>query len=182
MSRVNAAHLGNKVLYDKEHWEVHEGKSFISSIVNETFGENATMELAFKTPAAGEIHVVPSFQLKIDGHLDVMRGCTWSGNLHSGLESPIYNRNHKKNTASTLTVNLSQASFVATGYLMTDMTGLSGAIVDTKYVFEGKFDVTSEKRGKHEYVLQTGEQYCFRLTSDSASNFGELRLNWYEEE
>lgn len=113
--------------------------------------------------------------------MDVMRACTWSGNLHSGLESPIGNRNHRKNTASTLLVNLSQAGFVATGYLMTDLTGLNGTIVDTEYIFEGKFDSAAENRGKHEYVLQTGEQYCFRFTSDAASNSGQLRLNWYEE-
>jgi len=180
MSRTQGAHLGNKVLYNKEHWEIHQGKSF-TSVVNETLGAAAVLELAFKTPENGEIHVVPSFQVKIDGHLDVMRGCTWSGNLHSGLEAPIHNRNHKKNTDSLLTVNLSQAGFVATGYLMTDLTGLNGTIVDTEYIFEGKFDHTSENRGKHEYVLQTGEQYCFRLTSNSASNSGQLRLDWYEE-
>lgn len=181
MSRTQAAHLGNKVLFNKEHWEIHKGKSFTSKIFNETLGASEVIELAFKTPEAGEIHVVPTFQVKVNGHLDVMRGCTWSGNLHSGLESPIHNRNHKKNTTSTLTVNLSQASFVTTGYLMTDLTGLSGAIVDTEYIFEGKFDHAGENRGKHEYVLQTGEQYCFRLTSDGATNSGQLRLDWYEE-
>lgn len=183
MSRVMGAHLGNKLLHDKEHWEIHEGGSFTVSTLDEDMGDGDKINIGFKTPASKSIHMIANFMSKTASHMTIYEGPSWSGTQGSGLAIPIMNRNRQSSNISTLLTNLFEAGFAASGAVNSDLTGLGGGtILKQKFVFAANPVANpSPIRGQHEWLLSGGTQYAIQVESDAATSAAELELNWYEE-
>ena len=182
MSRVIGAHLGNKLLHDKEHWEIHEGDSYTVNTVNESMGDGDKINIGFKTPASKSIHMIANFTSKTAAHMTVYEGPTWSGALGSGLALPIYNRNRQSSKVSTLLTNIFDAGFVASGSVNSDLTGLGGGTaIKQKWAYAANVGTPTPSRGQHEWLLSGGTLYAIQVEADAATSAAELELNWYEE-
>jgi len=182
MSRVMGAHLGNKLLHDKEHWEIHEGDSYTVETVDEDMGDGDIINIGFKTPAAVSIHMVANFTSKTAAHMTIYEGPTWSGTQGSGVAIPIVNRNRKVTNESTLLTNIYDAGFVASGSVNSDLTGLGGGtVIKQRWAYAANIGTPSPSRGQHEWLLSGGTQYAIQVETDAATSAAEIELNWYEE-
>ena len=166
--------------FNHEHWEVHQGNSYIVGVgsFTDSLASGSYVDLGFKTPDAGEAHVVMGFIAKEAAHMAVYINCDWSGD--TGVVVPAINRNLQSPNTSFLLNNAVGATFAAGG-LMKGMSGFSGALAYERWTFGAKFQTTQSSRGRAEVILNTGTQYGIRIWSDAASNSVQLELDWYEE-
>ena len=179
---TNIAHMGKKILYNKEHWEIHERESFTAFTVNESMGDGDKINIGFKTPAVGQIHMVADFTSKTAAHMTIFEGATWSGGESSGVALPIYNRYRIKPKDSALLTNINEVGFSASGALNSDLTGLGGGTaLKQKWAYAANIGTPAPQRGKHEWVLQTGTLYAIEVEADAVTSAAQLELNWYEE-
>ena len=177
------AHMGEKLLHDKEHWEIHEGESFTAETVNESMGNGDKINIGFKTPATGKtIHMVANFSSKTAAHMSIWEGPTWSGTQGSGLAINIINRNRKSTLTSSLLTNIFDAGFAVSGTLNSDLTGLGGGTtLKTKWAYAANIGTPSPIRGQHEFLLSGATQYVVEVEADAATSAAQIELNWYEE-
>ena len=179
---INISGIQARTLFDKEHWEVHEGKLFTAFQVNESMGDGDKINFGFKSPAVGEIHMIADFIAKTAAHMTISEGATFSGGLGSGLAVEVFNRNRQSSNISTLLTNINETGFSASGALNSDLTGLGGGTaIEQKFVFAARPSMPPITRGRHEWILQTGTVYAVEVEADAATSAAELELNWYEE-
>ena len=168
--------------FNHEHWEIHQGKSYVvsSQSVGDILGDGEYVDLGFKTPDDGEVHLVFQFNAKLAAHLNFYTDCNWSGG--SGTAIPIINRNQILNTQTAVLSNINQTGFLASGTAISGIVGMNGTLAYSRYAFAEKFSEGQGGRGRQEIILNTGTQYAVRLYSDAASNSVQLELDWYEED
>jgi len=179
---INISGIQARTLYDKEHWQVHQGKSFTAFQVNESMGDGDKINFGFKTPAVGEVHMVADFLAKTAAHMTIFEGANWSGGLGSGLAITIYNRNRQSATESELLTNINETGFSQSGQLNSDLTGLGGGTAFTsRYVFAARPSTPALQIGRHGWVLSGATKYAIEVEADAADSAATLILNWYEE-
>lgn len=168
------------VQIDSSHHEVHEGESFRSFVVDTTLASAETLSLAFKTPPSPDlIHLVVEFITNGDAHVELLQAPTWTAN-QSDTTAPIQNA-RRGERSSFILENTNQAGFVASDVMIVNATGLSGGTaIDTTYTFTANTGGQGGGRDNEEWVLLPDTQYAVVLTSDEASNGGQIKLAWYE--
>ena len=165
------------VCVDYFHHETHEGDAFTCDITDETMADNATLVLAFKTPAGTQrCHMFAEFKSALGSHMDFLEGPTWTN--QTGTQQPIFNRHRGSAKVSVLLEDQSSAAFTATNNLIANPTGLAGGtIFHDLWSFAAR--AAASEREDNEWILKPDTQYAFRLTSDNANNKGQLILSWY---
>jgi len=169
------------VTIDSVHHEIHEGSSFVTSSVDIAMGNGDTLVLSFKTPSGTKrVHMISDFATFAGGYLDIIEGPIWDN--QTGILSSITNRKREAiMNSSILLEDSGQAAFTATDNAIFNPTGLSGGtVLHTVYGFGKKDKVAPASGYQTEIILKPDTQYAYRFTSDSASNEGQITLNWYE--
>lgn len=167
------------------HYAVHEGHSFKSDFVNEALGDNATIVLAFKTPAGTKrIHMLPEFVTLVGGDLSVWEGATWDTN--SGVVNPIINRKREASMDSSVLLEdlTATPTFTATDNILSNPANLvtvGKTLIHHFYTWgaKGKF-LAGGARDTEELILKPDETYAVVFTGDGAANKAQVILNWYE--
>lgn len=165
---------------DTVHSKVHGGLAFHAGFIDESMAASDTIVLAFKTDPSTFVHMVYSFKTLTGGHVDIYKDSTWTN--QTGTQLPIYNRNHNSSTASTILEDQSSASFVATGNIIANPTGVTNGtqVLPSDFAFGSVFSPASGTRAEEEIVLEADTQYTFVFTADTANNKGSLHFDWYE--
>ncbi len=167
------------VIMDITHHQIHEQESYECSTVDTSMGAADTLVLAFKTPPTPtRIHIVVGYASKAAAHIDVLEGPTWDAS--SGTQKAIFNRYRDFAGTSAILENQGTGSFAASNNMNRNPTNLAGGtIVDDSYNWSDR-KTTFEDRGDTEIILKADTQYAIRLTTDDASNAGQIKLSWYE--
>jgi len=166
------------------HHEIHEGSSFTVTRHLESAADNASIWVAFKTPAGEKVaHMFPQFNTLAAAHLKIIENANWTAS--TGTLVPIINRNRNSTKESILEENKTIRSFNANNNVIASVTGLSATAVDAvilpqHYVFSVKQAGGGERRSTEEYILKANTQYAFVVVADAGSNALGLDLNWYE--
>ena len=164
-----------------EHHEIHEGDSFVVSIVDTTMASAETLVLAFKTPAGTKrAHLIYEYSTLTGAHCELIEGPTWDQG--SGAAVTITNRLRAASPASSILLeNRGQVTFTASDEMISNPTTLSGGtVIDTNYSFGSNKLPESSRRGQHEFILKPDSTYAIRFTSDASSNKGQIIVDWYE--
>lgn len=155
------------------HHAVHEGISFMSSVVG---AEN--LSLAFKVPAGLKIpHLIATLVAEDEATMDIYEGRTWA--TDTGGVHPVYNRARASANASILEENKSATPDWTAGNILLNPTGQSGGtILDTVQTWSGK-QQTFESRGTEEIDFKADETYVV-VASTGATKGIQIKLDWYE--
>ena len=174
--------IKDRTLLTKEHYEVHEGRSYLANSYDLSMSSGDYIELCFKTPDEGEMHAVFNFRSKDASVMQVFIDCDWSGG-QTGTQVPIINRNLQNSIQSFLEDDW-RASGVwdPSGMMKEGVSGMDGTLAYERYTFGAHLFSTQESRGRQEAVLNTGTQYCIRVYATASTNAAQLELDWYEED
>jgi hypothetical protein len=183
ISSSRQAHLDNihlaPVVTDITHHQVHEEESFECSAVDTSMGSADTLVLAFKTPSAPKrVHLVVGYASKADAHLDLIEAPTWDAS--SGTLKTIFNRYRDSSSSSAILEDKTTGSFAANDAMIENPTNLAGGtIVDSSYNWSDR-KTTFADRGDSEFILKADTLYAARLTADTGTNAGQIKLSEYE--
>ena len=171
------------VRINTEHDEIHEGDSYLVSLVDLTMADTETINFAFKTPNTEKyINLVIDWSALVAGHLELIEAPTW-GN-QTGTSVAIINRNRTSSNTSGLQHDLTDTVFATGSKISANVTTIlttNATIIGTSYVFGAVSNKgNNESRGRAEFILEGNTQYVIRLTADGGSNKGFLALSWYE--
>lgn len=163
------------------HYEAHEGNAFICDYVDETLDDNATIELAFKTPAGTKrVHIWIEFSTLVGGDIRLLEAPTWT--TSTGSQNSILNRKRLASMTSSGLLEDTAGSFSATNNMVLNPTSLAGGTVIHHIYAWGKKEKMQAggARDSEEFILKPDTQYAVVFTADGASNKAQVILNWYE--
>ena len=164
-----------------EHHEIHGGSFFATGAADLAMGDTETLILAFKTPAGTKrIHLLMGYQTLVGGNLALHEGATWD--VSTGTQNPIYNHLRQTTMASSILLESTGGSFVASDNVALNPTNFSaGTIIHHFYAFGDKGKVAGGgSRGTEEVILKPDTTYAVVFTADGASNKAHVTLDWYE--
>ena len=168
-----------------EHHEVHQGDAFIcDTVTTGTLGDNATLNLAFKTGSGTtRAHMIIEFSTLIGGNLELFEGSTWTDN--TGTTIAIRNRRRLSTMASSVMQENKtiQPAFTATNNMLRNVTlsTTSATLLHDFFAWGIKNkDTGGSARDVHEWVLKPDTIYAVRFTAEGANNKAQMILNWYE--
>ena len=167
---------------DSAHKEIHDGDAYTVSIVNGSLGDNATLNIAFKTPATTKyIHMIIDWSSKAGGSIEVVEAPTWTQG--TGTSLAIFNRNRNSSNTSGIKNNATTTTFLANSKMIKDVTTVletNALTVDQEHVFGAANKGASNQRGVQEVILLADTNYVIRYTADGATNAGAIKLSWAE--
>jgi len=167
---------------DFEHFEVHDGDTYQAWVEDVSMSDNATINIAFKTPASTtkQIHMVIEVATKVGCQLEVLEAATWTA--QSGTKFVPINANRLSTNTSAITGNETTTTFtaneVATG--VTTILTTNATTVDYMGIYGDKNASGMINRGMTEIILKSATTYVVRMTAEGASNMGFIKLRWYE--
>jgi len=171
-----------KVGISFEHHEIHDGDTYQVFFEDITLADNATINFAFKTPVSTikEIHMVIEYATKIGGQLTVLEAATWT--KQSGTIFVPINLNRNSTKESLILGNETTSTFTANevAYNVTTILTTNATVVDSDAVYGSKWGGAHGGRGLSEMILKSDTTYVVLFTAEGASNFGHLKLRWYE--
>lgn len=168
------------------HHAIHDKKKFSIDYIDESLGDDATVILAFKTPAGTKrAYMEFGFLTLVGGDLAVWEGATWDTN--TGLaDVVIYNHFREAAPAASALLEDKTATpdFTATGNLLSNVTnlGLGGAAcIHRQYAWgaQNKFSA-GDPSGHDKFILKPDTQYAIVFTADGGSNKAQIELSWDE--
>ena len=161
---------GGEVVVSPKELRINGGKGYSASVRAATLANAATLNAAFKTPAAVDVHLIIEGWALVRAHYDLLSAATWDST--SGTAVTIYNRD-RGSTNTTGVLGDKTGAFVA-GTVVQDVTTLAGTVLESVDLGPGSRQSTTE------WILARDTQYAVRLTADAASNAGNLLLIYYE--
>jgi len=170
---------GANVMVSYAHYEIHSGCSFVLGATS-TPASGAALVLAFKV-GIEPAHMFARWASEAQATFEVLEGVLWTTN--TGSLVPIYCRNRQNQGTPGLEEDKTATpAFTATGNALKDPSGLSGGIVlNTQTTWANKLTEGGGERGIHEFILNPGEAYAYRVTNNDTSSRGvELELDFYE--
>lgn len=167
---------------DWDHHEIHDGDTFQVFFEDITLGDNDTINFAFKTPAltTKEIHMVIEYATKVGGQLTVLEAATWTAKSGTAITPINLNRNSSK--TSEILGNETTTTFTTANELAVNVTTIlttNATTVESDAVYGSKWS-SGSSRGMKELILKAATTYVVLFTAEGASNFGHLKLRWYE--
>lgn len=151
------------------HRELHAGDSY-AVFSSGAGGEGAQSNIQITTPN-GSIwsHIVPSARSSTEANFKLWESPTLSG----GTAMTIINRN-RNSTNTSLTAGSLNPVISGHASIVT-----SGTLLIEEHFGAGKNN-PGASRGTTEWLLKSGTNYLFTITSEAASSDIDLELNWYE--
>ena len=165
-----------------EHYEVHDGDMFQAWVADDTMADNATINMAFKTPVSTtkEIHMVIDIATKVGCQLEVLEAATWTAQTGT-IFVPI-NANRLSTKTSEILGNETSTVFAANemAFGVTTILTTNATTVDRNDIYGAQPGRGGQSRGSMELILKSGTTYVVRMTAEGASNMGLIKLRWYE--
>ncbi len=165
---------------DWEHHEVHDGDTYQVFFEDITLDDNATINFAFKTPPATtkQIHMVVEYATKVGGQMTVLEAPTWTA--QSGTKIVPINMNRISTKTSSILGNETSTVYTANEIALNVTTILTtnATVVESDAVYGSKW--AGGARGTKEIILEGDTLYVVLFTAEGASNFGHLKMRWYE--
>ena len=151
----------------QEHHEIHDGRSFVASISG-AGGNGTEISIGFTTANGSRwVHAIHSATSSVEANFKIWESPTISGD---NILTPI-NRNRNVGIASeSILLNIPTIS---------GTSPTSGTKMVEEHFGDGK--TGGESRATlQEFILKSGTDYLYTLTSEAASADLSLELNWYE--
>lgn len=167
---------------DSSHEEIHKGDAYTVSIVSGVLGDNATLNIAFKTPNTTKyIHMIVDWSSKAGGSIEVIEAPTWTQG--SGTSLAIINRERNSSNTSGIKNNATTTVFLANSKMVKDVTTVletNALTIDQEHVFGSNVKGAQSQRGVQELILKANTAYVIRYTADGGTNAGAIKLSWAE--
>lgn len=152
-----------------DHHIIHAGDSFVIT-GSSAVGNNVEISLGFTTENGSKwAHAIYNVASKDESFIKIWEGATLSGGV---ILTPI-NRNRNSATASVNTITSNPVVSGAIG------VQTSGTLLEQLYIPATK-QAGFETRGTAEFILKSGTDYLFQVTSLAAANVISPKLDWYE--
>lgn len=165
-----------------EHYEVHDGDTYQVWVMDDTMGDNAEINIAFKTPISTtkQIHMIIDIATLVGCQLEVLEAATWTA--QSGTIFVPINVNRLSTNTSIITGNETTTLFTANevAYNVTTILTTNATTVDRNDIYGAQPGRGGHSRGSMELILKSATTYVIRLTAEGASNAGLIKLRWYE--
>lgn len=157
------SHTGALVITQSDHYEIHEGMSYVVS-GQTTLGSSETLKILVTVPANILAHLIILMRSSGETNYVLYEGPTVSD---AGSAATEINRNRASSNSASVVVTTAPTTSANGTQLFTAHWGAS--------VRSG-----GDVRGE-EWILQEGIKYMILITSEAASNDISYELNWYEE-
>jgi hypothetical protein len=165
-----------------EHYEVHDGDMYQAWVADDTMADNATINLAFKTPVSTtkQIHMFIDIATKVGCQLEVLEGATWTAKTGT-IFVPI-NANRLSTNTSIITGNETTTAFTANeiAFNVTTILTTNATEIDRIDIYGAQPGRGQQARGETELILKSATKYVIRMTAEGASNMGLIKIRWYE--
>lgn len=143
-------------------YRIHQGQAFSTHHNNSSFQDGEIISIKMNT-GASEVHISVDASGKFDFDFEILEESTSSG----GTAEVPFNRLRTSPTTSGTTLFIDPT-------IITEGTIISSDVVSEGQKLGGSVDFGAE------WILKTGTEYIFRLTSRANSNKAHINLTWYE--
>lgn len=172
-------------IIDYAHHEIHSGSSFTCHFNNDVTNIGEMTGIAFNTKDTTKwVHIICTAVATGAAYFSIYENADLD--VDEGTDLTIYNRDRNSATASTVSsIETSPEEGKATSYTEAQLAGatLSTATeIMRKYIgTTGKGGFGGEASHADEFILNSGVQYAFVLTSLTADDATHnITLDWYE--
>lgn len=173
-----------QIRIDFDHHEVHDGDMFQAWVADDTMADNATINMAFKTPVltTKEIHMVIDIATKVGCQVQVLEAATWTAQSGTIFVPINLNRNLAATKTSEILGNETATAFAANevAYGVTTILTTNATTVDNIDIYGGQPGRGGASRGLIEMILKADTTYVIIMTAEGASNMGLIKIKWYE--
>lgn len=164
------------IVMQREHYLVHQGKSFMAHHNNASLGAGSTINVFMTTPASPVVNMLFNASGSAAFDFEVLEAPTVTSATGTNGH-PVYNKDRNSATASTV---LDNAASPASGVVGIDVTVTADGTIIKKDVF-GSNKGGGDYSLIREVILKSSTDYVFRLTSQAAGNRVHINLDWYED-